>query len=722
MGNWWDPLTGFVSDTIQTGQEVTQQVIETVSPSPQQPVQNQQQQVPVQQPQQQVQQQQLSPVQTTVQPQPVQNSSLPAGVSFTGTLVPVKEMNPPVENNIIPPYQGQVISAPSGIVNTADVPFLEPLSLIGIKTLPTPAGTWDTFFNRPLVATSVKETKTNEGTVFTTSYAPGKSGFDYAQAEAGLAIASGIGSFGGVSGQDVKRGIDIAAEQTRLAANANPLLIPAAFTVGAGQAILERPVDAAVIAVEMFVGGELFRGVEGVGVAAQGTKFAAEHPAVVNAVRFAWNKGLPVAMTSIYGYSVAERSTSGFSDFKPGNVSSKVGGMFSTEMVPGYLGFYAGYNRASLVDSASKKLTTMREDLAISRMGSNNMYGGVPDPFIPSRSSKWSAEQRHTPGARVNLNMHERLINPSADDLIKYTKQGREARPTPLEQRFTELQTIDVKKYTKPPKKPDRFSGIDITGSDVTAQMKVRQPTLVPASPGDISKYSKPKVPFETTKLKTVSITDLQRYAKSPLEENRLPKLNLETGLKAVTILDLLTIQKTQQKEITTITNLKQPTKLVTTGKFPQTGEISITVRPETPPPPPPPPPITGGGGYTRDITIVTPPPPVLPPFGLPWGGGSGGSGGRRRRKESWTHYNKVMAQLPGWFFQETPPAAKGKNSKMFKGETDKISKTEKMNGLTVGRTVNAFTNPAEKKIYEKRVRKKEGLKVTSGKSFPFGK
>lgn len=108
---------------------------------------------------------------------------------------------------------------------------------------------------------------------------------------------------------------------------------------------------------------------------------------------------------------------------------------------------------------------------------------------------------------------------------------------------------------------------------------------------------------------------------------------------------------------------LVSPTKGMTTGLVTPTTTVLA----------PPLPPVT---------TTALPPvvPPVIPPFGIPggFGGGGGSSPGKRRKKDKWSNKNLVMAQLPGFFYKATPPAAKGKNTKVFKPVAMKTTKKSK--------------------------------------------
>jgi len=225
----------------------------------------------------------------------------------------------------------------------------------------TSLGTTYTPIDGGMLATETFQTTGGKQINKTTSTTSTPSGFDIFQSDLSNRAYAGFGSLFGVTPEQAKLGVSLAMVGTREQANVAPTFSNIATSMGTAdvQKGFDKPVQAGV---EFGVGlafGAGFKGLEaGVGAAR-----ATAAPAII-ANGGTWRSAdmfagavmnyAPKVLGGLYAADVGARSTSGFTDFKAGDVSSKVAPILTFETLPMGAGAALGYSAPSAAYKAAK--------------------------------------------------------------------------------------------------------------------------------------------------------------------------------------------------------------------------------------------------------------------------------------------------------------------------------------------------------------------------------
>jgi hypothetical protein len=148
-----------------------------------------------------------------------------------------------------------------------------------------------------------------------------------------------VGSAFGVTGEQARKAVSLSNVIAVEKANARPTVenIQTSFGSGMIKDTLDKPVEAGTIFALSYATGGSLKYIESAGVKVL-PQVAAKSPVLAQTVRTGY-KALPYGLGTIYAADATNRATEGFTDFRPGTVSNRAGGMAATEVIPMVAGF-----------------------------------------------------------------------------------------------------------------------------------------------------------------------------------------------------------------------------------------------------------------------------------------------------------------------------------------------------------------------------------------------
>jgi hypothetical protein len=172
-------------------------------------------------------------------------------------------------------------------------------------------------------------------------------------------IYSGYGSLFGLTGEQAKLGVKSAGTIWETMGNVapNPTNLGLSFGVGALKDTMDQPVKAAVTTAIGFGMGAGFKALDVVG--AKAAAISVEEFPLITKGFSAFTGAVPTILGGLYAADVGIRSTSGLTNFSPGSIASKLGGITATEITPLTIGGMGGYKAAESVFGRMPSLTTL---------------------------------------------------------------------------------------------------------------------------------------------------------------------------------------------------------------------------------------------------------------------------------------------------------------------------------------------------------------------------
>ncbi|MCK9593328.1 MAG: hypothetical protein M0Q91_15090 [Methanoregula sp.] len=255
-----------------------------------------------------------------------------------------------------------------------------------------------------------------------------KSGYDTFQEGISDKIYRNLGKAFNVTGEQAKQSVGIADIFARGVGNKSPATNWAMGT-GMLKETLDRPVEGvAIFAVSAATGGG-FRGIERIGARLAPTAIKML-PRTAKTVSALWS-GIPYVAGAVYGGQAAYRITDRLTDFQPGNMASRFGGMIATETVPMVGGFTAGYYSPEIAAFAYRSASRAPGEFSNAWWSTRQRMAGIER--IPPGTTSYDftiTQMRPTTGARgstPNSVFYERLMPPKQkyyggfDGQVQYT-------------------------------------------------------------------------------------------------------------------------------------------------------------------------------------------------------------------------------------------------------------------------------------------------------------
>jgi hypothetical protein len=356
------------------------------------------------------------------------------------------------------------------------------------------------------------------------------SGFDTFQTKTSNKIYGGLGTMFGVTPEQAKQSVYMADTRARLNANINPTPtnLAASFGTGMVKDTLDKPVEGAAMLGVAYLGGYAFKGVEMVGVAAA-PKVVAYSPKLAKAGSLLW-KATPYVMTGLYGENVASRSTEQYTNFKPGNISSNLGGISATEAIPMSVGLNLGYNRNPQKDYFVIKSKATDTGLKLKNVKTNIQWQNAVESLKYNQPGK----------IKSTLNEPTPL---GPNELEIYSGPGGRAQTILMEKPKVSASSLNYQKTTSAWKK-------SITKSKVVPTQPISDLQLSYANPKLETKvWLAPKITTKQPEIQQLALAQTTMQRIKPLEITK-------TTTKQPSIQQLALAQTTMQRtKITT----KQP-------------------------------------------------------------------------------------------------------------------------------------------------------------------
>jgi len=208
------------------------------------------------------------------------------------------------------------------------------------------------------------------------STSAGKSKFDIWQGDLSNRAYSGVGSMLGQSGEQLRKNVNLFGEIQAAQINASPTpdRMAQGLAFGMVKETMDKPVEGAVwagIAAATYgIGG---------GLEYAGARIAprlAGHPTVVKAASTIW-KGIPYALGGIYAVDSSSRITKGYTDFRPGQVSQRTGGVLATEVIPMYVGWKVAANAPAAAGFAYRSAAKVPGKMSDAAWSMQQRMGGI---------------------------------------------------------------------------------------------------------------------------------------------------------------------------------------------------------------------------------------------------------------------------------------------------------------------------------------------------------
>jgi hypothetical protein len=223
-------------------------------------------------------------------------------------------------------------------------------------------------------------------TVTTVGLSPAMQGWeDYNKVLSDKAYG-GYGSLFGLSADEARKGVEISTIFATGQANASPTPTNLFAAGGAGtmKYAFDKPADAAIFAAEGFAFGAIARGAGAVygsavrvplaeAAISQGGKWRS----ALQFSDFLTSKAIPGAMVGMYGADVSYRTTSGFTEFGAGDITSKAVPILAFETIPMSIGFGAGYKLPEGLGYAGRSLAKVPGKISDSIFSMEQKFGGV---------------------------------------------------------------------------------------------------------------------------------------------------------------------------------------------------------------------------------------------------------------------------------------------------------------------------------------------------------